>query len=342
MTLPLVRGRRPAALLAVLAMAAGALSACGSKKDTTTTKGGVQRVDLILDYLPNADHAPIYAAQAIGAFRDAGLDVHLRVPSDPSAPLKLVAGGKADLAISYEPELLLARDKGLRVASIGALIQKPLTSIISLGGKIRTPADLKGKRIGTAGIPYQSAYLKTIARKAGVDPASVHEVNVGFNLVPAMLSKKVDGTLGAFWNYEGVQLRREHRRPTIIRMEQVGVPTYQELIFVARQEDLRNRGAVMRRFVQAVARGAKAVRKDPKLGVDPLVKANKDLDPALQLDAVKATLPVLFPDNPAFPWGYQNADEWRAYGQWMLDNGLIKRLPTPTSLTNEFLPGRGI
>jgi putative hydroxymethylpyrimidine transport system substrate-binding protein len=342
MTLPLVRGRRPAALLAVLALAAGALSACGSKKDTTTTKGGVQRVDLILDYLPNADHAPIYAAQAIGAFRDAGLDVHLRVPSDPSAPLKLVAGGKADLAISYEPELLLARDKGLRVASIGALIQKPLTSIISLGGKIRTPADLKGKRIGTAGIPYQSAYLKTIARKAGVDPASVHEVNVGFNLVPAMLSKKVDGTLGAFWNYEGVQLRREHRRPTIIRMEQVGVPTYQELIFVARQEDLRNRGAVMRRFVQAVARGAKAVRKDPKLGVDPLVKANKDLDPALQLDAVKATLPVLFPDNPAFPWGYQNADEWRAYGQWMLDNGLIKRLPTPTSLTNEFLPGRGI
>jgi putative hydroxymethylpyrimidine transport system substrate-binding protein len=342
MTLPLVRGRRPAALLAVLALAAGALSACGSKKDTTTTKGGVQRVDLILDYLPNADHAPIYAAQAIGAFRDAGLDVHIRVPSDPSAPLKLVAGGKADLAISYEPELLLARDKGLRVASIGALIQKPLTSIISLGGKIRTPADLKGKRIGTAGIPYQSAYLKTIARKAGVDPASVHEVNVGFNLVPAMLSKKVDGTLGAFWNYEGVQLRREHRRPTIIRMEQVGVPTYQELIFVARQEDLRNRGAVMRRFVQAVARGAKAVRKDPKLGVDPLVKANKDLDPALQLDAVKATLPVLFPDNPAFPWGYQNADEWRAYGQWMLDNGLIKRLPTPTSLTNEFLPGRGI
>jgi putative hydroxymethylpyrimidine transport system substrate-binding protein len=342
MTLPLVRGRRPAALLAVLALAAGALSACGSKKDTTTTKGGVQRVDLILDYLPNADHAPIYAAQAIGAFRDAGLDVHIRVPSDPSAPLKLVAGGKADLAISYEPELLLARDKGLRVASIGALIQKPLTSIISLGGKIRTPADLKGKRIGTAGIPYQSAYLKTIARKAGVDPASVHEVNVGFNLVQAMLSKQVDGTLGAFWNYEGVQLRREHRRPTIIRMEQVGVPTYQELIFVARQEDLRNRGAVMRRFVQAVARGAKAVRKDPKLGVDPLVKANKDLDPALQLDAVKATLPVLFPDNPAFPWGYQNADEWRAYGQWMLDNGLIKRLPTPTSLTNEFLPGRGI
>jgi putative hydroxymethylpyrimidine transport system substrate-binding protein len=331
------------AAVAVLALAAAlSLAACGSKQDTTTTRGGPQRVDLILDYFPNADHAAIYAAQATGAFRAAGLDVRIRVPSDPAAPLKLVAAGKADIAISYEPELLLARDKGLRVASLGALVQKPLTSIVSLNGKVRSAKDLKGKKVGTSGIPYQSAYLKTIARKAGVDPSSVHEVNVGFNLVQAMLSKKVDATLGSFWNYEAVQLRREHRNPTVIRMEQAGVPSYQELILVARQDELRNRGDVMRRFVQALATGAKAVRKDPAVGVDALVKANKDLDPGLQMASVKATLPVFFPSDPKFPWGYQNADEWKAYGQWMVDNGLIKRLPTPTSLTNEFLPGRGI
>jgi putative hydroxymethylpyrimidine transport system substrate-binding protein len=338
--LPL-RARRAAAALAAL-LAATAVAACGSKHDTTTTRGQLQRVDLILDYFPNADHTPIYAAQAIGAFKAAGLDVHIRVPSDPSAPLKLVAAGNSDIAISYEPELLLARDKGLRVASIGALVQQPLTSIMSLGGRIKTPADLKGKRVGTAGIPYQSAYLKTIATKAGVNPASVHEINVGFNLVPAMLSKKVDGTLGAFWNYEGVQLRRRHKHPTIIRMEQVGVPTYQELVFVARTDELRSRGEVMRRFLQAVSQGAKAVRKDPNTGVDPLVKANKNLDRGLQLDSVRATLPAFFPADPKFPWGYQNADEWRAYGKWMVDNGLLKTMPTPTSLTNEFLPGRGI
>jgi putative hydroxymethylpyrimidine transport system substrate-binding protein len=341
MTLRPVRGRPLAVAVAVL-LAAAALGACGAKKDTTTTGGGVQRVDLVLDYFPNADHAPIYAAQAIGAFRDEGLDVRIRVPSDPAAPLKLVAAGQADIAISYEPELMLGRDKGLRIASIGALVQKPLTSIISLGGKVETPKDLKSKRVGTAGIPYQSAYLKTIAQHAGVDPSSIHEVNVGFNLVQAMLSKKVDATLGAFWNYEGVQLRRQHKHPTIIHMEQAGVPTYQELIFVARQEDLRSRGAVMRRFLQALARGAKAVRENPEVGVDPLLKANPDLDRGLQLASVKATLPAFFPQNTSFPWGYQNADEWRAYGQWMLDNGLVKRLPTPTSMTNEFLPGRGI
>ena len=111
--------------------------------------------------------------------------MRVRTPSDPAAPLKLLAAGKADLAISYEPELLLARDKGLKLVSVGAIVQAPLTSIMSLGSKkIRTPADLEGKRVGTAGIPYQSAYLKTILEKAGADPTSVKETNVGFNLVP--------------------------------------------------------------------------------------------------------------------------------------------------------------
>jgi putative hydroxymethylpyrimidine transport system substrate-binding protein len=332
----------PLALVAVALVAA--LSACGSKEDVTTTTGDTTRLNLVLDYLPNADHAPIYAAQATGAFKAAGLDVRIQVPSDPAAPLKLVESGQADVAISYEPELLLARDKGAHVAGIGALIQKPLTSIMSLDKDFKNVKDLKNAKVGTAGIPYQSAYLKTIATANGIEPDTVHEVNVGFNLVPSMLSKKVDATLGAFWNYEGVQLQRRHKDPTIIRMDEVGVPTYQELVFVANNEKLQQKGvgAVMRRFLQAISRGAKAVKADPAVGADALVKADPDLDRGLQLAAIKATLPVFFPENDAFPWGYMNADEWRVYGQWMLNNKLVQTLPTATSITNEFLPGRGI
>ena len=199
---------RAAVLLLALSVTAVTLTACGAKKDTTTTGGGLQHIDLMLDYIPNADHAAVYAAQDIGAFRAAGLDVAIRVPSDAAAPLKLVAAGKADVAISYEPELLLARDKGMRVASFGAVIQKPLTSIMSLNGKVKAPKDLAHKKVGTAGIPYQAAYLKTIVEQANINPKTVHEVNVGFNLEQAMLSKKVDATLGAFWNVEGVDLQR--------------------------------------------------------------------------------------------------------------------------------------
>ena len=149
--------------LAVLALLV-ALAGCGSKKDVIAAGGAPQRVRLVLDYLPNPDHAGIYAAIREGDFRRAGLDVKPIVPSDPAAPLKLLASGKADVVVSYEPEVLLARDKGLDVAAIGALVQVPLTSIMSVGKNgLRDVGRLEGAKVGTAGIPYQSAYLKTIA-----------------------------------------------------------------------------------------------------------------------------------------------------------------------------------
>ena len=182
-------------------------------------------------------------------------------------------------------------------------MQKPLTSLMSVGkAGVSTPQDLRGKRVGTAGIPYQSAYLKTILATAGVDPASVKETNVGFNLVPAMLSGKVDATLGAFWNYEGVDLQRRGKRPQILRMEKLGVPTYDELVFVVRRRDLdQDFGAKVRRFMQATARGHEALQADPQVGVDALLEADPGLDRGLQEAAVKATLPVFFPDGPRAP-----------------------------------------
>ncbi|MDQ6605778.1 MAG: ABC transporter substrate-binding protein, partial [Actinomycetota bacterium] len=216
------------------------LAACGEKHDTLSAPAGsAQPFTLMLDYFPNADHVGLYQALATGAFAKAGLDVHVQTPSDPSAPLKLLEAGKIDAAISYEPEVMLARDRGLALVSVAALVQKPLTSIISLGSKhITTPAQLRGKRVGDAGIPYQHAYLDTILQQAGVSTGSVKETNVGFNLVPAMISGKVDATLGGYWNYEALQLTQLGRRPNVIRMEQVGVPTYDELVLVVRKATL--------------------------------------------------------------------------------------------------------
>jgi putative hydroxymethylpyrimidine transport system substrate-binding protein len=324
------------------------LAACGEKSepDSGASAGGAaQELRVMLDYLPNADHAGIYAAQATGAYAKAGLDVKITPPPDPSAPLKLLLAGKTDLAISYEPELLLARDKGAGLVSVGALVQKPLTSLMAVGkAGIRTPQDLQGKRVGTAGIPYPSAYLETILDTAGVDPGSVKETNVGFNLVPAMISGKVDATLGAFWNYEGVDLKRRGRDPVIQRMEKLGVPTYAELVFVARRRDLdQDFAAKVRRFMQATARGHLALKAAPSTGVDALLEADNGLDRGLQEAAVKATLPVFFPADPERPFGYQDPAEWQRYADWMLEQGLIKQRQTAEQVvTNEFLAGEGL
>ena len=330
-----------------LALALG-LTACGEKEEPAG--GGAGTADraslrVMLDYFPNADHAGLYAAQGEGIYDAAGLDVELTAPPDPSAPLKLLQAGKVDIAISYEPELLLAREAGADLVSVGAVVQKPLTSLMSLGkDAIRAPEQLRGKRVGTAGIPYQSAYLKTILRTAGVDPSSVKETNVGFGLVPAMLSGKVDATLGAFWNYEGVDLQRRKKDPVILRMEDLGVPTYSELVLVVRRRDLdQDFGGLVRRFVQATGKGHEALREDPAAGIDPLLEADPGLDRGLQEAVVDATLPVFFPADDTQPWGYQDAAEWQEYIDWMEDEGLLTQPQTAERvLTNEFLPGEGL
>ncbi|HYN90686.1 MAG TPA: ABC transporter substrate-binding protein, partial [Thermoleophilaceae bacterium] len=256
--------------LAAALCAALMLSACGEKEDVLEPSGS-KRVELMLDYFPNADHAGIYAAQAGGHFEQAALDVAIRQPPDPAAPIKQVAAGRVDLAISYEPEVLRARDQGLRVVSVAAIVQKPLTSIVSLPkARIREPADLEGKTVGTAGIDYQHAYLQTVLRDAGVDPSSVKELGVGFSLTPALLTGKVDAVLGAFWNYEGTELRLRGKRPRIIRIEDAGVPTYNELVLVANEDALERDGDKIRAFIGAVSRGTRELRQDPGAAIDGL------------------------------------------------------------------------
>ena len=321
-----------------------ALSACGEKKESVTSSGGTQSMTLMLDWFPNADHVGIYQALADGDFEKAGLDVHIQVPSDPALPLKLLEAGKTDVAISYEPEVMLARDKGEALVSVAAIVQEPLTSIVSIGSKhIRTAADLRGKRVGDAGIPYQHAYLTTILSHAHVPAGSVKETNVGANLVPAMLSGRVDATIGAYWNYEAIQLQRMHKHPNVIRMDQVGVPTYDELVVVARKSTVVNHPDELRRFVQALARGYEAVRRDPQAAVNNLVKANPGLDAGFQLASVKATLPAFFPSDSSKPWGWQSASQWNGYGQWMLDQHLISNPnAVADASTNELLAGQGL
>jgi putative hydroxymethylpyrimidine transport system substrate-binding protein len=149
--------RRLIPLLAAIALLA---AGCGAKQEPGgDARAATQKLRLVLDYFPNADHAGIYAAQATGEFERSGLDVEIDAPPDPSAPLKLLLAGRADLVLSYEPELLLARDKGATdLVAVGALVEKPLTSVIALpDAKVRTAKDLAGKRVGTAGIGYQSA-----------------------------------------------------------------------------------------------------------------------------------------------------------------------------------------
>ncbi|HYM56253.1 MAG TPA: ABC transporter substrate-binding protein [Solirubrobacteraceae bacterium] len=333
-----------AALAAAILACALALGACGSKQDTLSAPGA-KRFTVMLDFFPNADHAALYSAIAHGDFRAVGLDVRPVAPADPAEPLKLLAAGKVDMAISYEPELLLARDEGLRLVSVGALVQRPLTSIIALPGRhVARVSDLAGKRVGTAGIPYQAAELRTALQSAGVDPKSVREANVGFDLVPAMLSGRVDATLGGFWNYEAIQLRMKRRHPVVIPVDRAGVPTYDELVLAVREDEAHTRGQDLRAFLQALTRGEREVRADPAAASALLTAANPGLEAKLQLESIRQTLPATQPAQPGRPFGWQDPSAWAAFGRWMFSHRLLAHDPSGglPPFTDEFLAGQGI
>jgi putative hydroxymethylpyrimidine transport system substrate-binding protein len=321
-----------AVAVALFALALG-LVACGEKSED----GGAETesLSLTLDFYPNPDHAGIYMAQRLGYFADAGLDVSIHTPSDPAAPIKQVAAGQTDLAISYEPEVLLAKEQGLDVVAVGALVDRPLTSLIWLKKSgIGGVAGLRGKTIATAGIPYQDAYLKTILARANLSTSDVKTVNVGYGLLPALVGGRAGAMLGGFSNVEGVDLRLRGKDPVVTPVDKLGVPPYDELVLVARRDRLEEDPQAIRLFLAALARGTAAAVKSPDAAAEALLEANSDLDPKLTRAELSATLPLLSKS------GFMNPAEWRAFIAWMRDNGLISGHPSAAQvLSNAYLAG---
>jgi len=319
--------------LAALVLTLG-LAACGEKSEETTG-GSAEPLSLTLDFYPNPDHAGIYMAEKLGYFDDAGLDVSIDTPADPAAPIKLLAAGKTDLAISYEPEVLLAHEQGLDVVAVAALVDRPLTSLIWLEKSgIKGVADLRGKTIATAGIPYQDAYLKTILARAKLAPSDVDTVNVGYGLLPALVGGQAQAMLGGFSNVEGVDLRLRGKGPVVTPVDKLGVPTYDELVLVARRDRLEEDPQAIRLFLGALARGTAAAVKSPAAATEAVLTANKDLDPKLTRAEVDATLPLLSKS------GRLDEAAWRTFIAWMNENELIAARPAPAEvLSNEYLAG---
>jgi putative hydroxymethylpyrimidine transport system substrate-binding protein len=328
--------RAIAVALCLLILVAG-LAACGAKSENT--KGEPEKLSLDLDFYPNPDHAGIYMAQEEGFFKEAGLEVAINAPTDPSAPLKDVATGRVDLGITYEPEVMLAHEQGLDVVAVAALVNQPLTSLIWLNKSgIKGPAELKGKTVSYAGIPYQEAFLKTILRRAKVPASTVKPVNVGFGLIPSLVNGSADAMLGGYSNVEGVALREAGKAPVITPVDQLGVPTYDELVFVARRSTLEENAQKIRLFISALKRGTEAAVAKPKAASEAILAANSSLEPKLTEAEIAATLPLLGNTPAGKPYGWMNPEEWEAFAGWMRDEELISTQPKPSELlSNDYL-----
>jgi putative hydroxymethylpyrimidine transport system substrate-binding protein len=306
---------------------------------TATAFGsGDGRVSLLLDWTRNPDHVGIYMALGDGSFTRAGLSVDVRAPSDPSAPLKLVAAGRTDLAVSYEQEVFFARAQGLPVVAVAAVVPRPLNSLIWITRQIHSLADLRGRRIGITGVPSDYAMLTALLARVGLGLRDVKVVSVGYNLLPALLAHRVDAAIGVYRNVEGVELTLRRQHPHIVPVDQAGIPSYDELVLVANSNRLAgNQSYAMevRRFVAALEQGTTDARRHPHHALAELERVTT-ADHSYLAAATTLTLRLL--DVPRGTTCI-NLTAWRRFGAWMYQSKLLKTAAAANqAMTSSYLP----
>jgi putative hydroxymethylpyrimidine transport system substrate-binding protein len=309
--------RRVAALLAA-ALTALAIAGCGGGG---AEPGAPRGATVVLDFQPNAVHSGIYAAQANGYFKDEGIDLTIRQPSSSADSPKLLEAGRADFAVMDINDFGIARERGLDLVAIAAIVQRPLASVIARDrNEIRTPADLAGKTIGVTGVPSDDAVLDTVLRSGGVDPSSVHRITIGFNAVADLAAGKIDAAT-AFWNAEGVELQKMGIPIREFRVDQFGAPRYPELVVATSQSGCDRANAL----VQGLARGYGVLNSNPQSTLDDLVSAVKGLDrdsQQAQFDAL-TTAGAFSAANGGAPTSELPSGPASAWLSWATRHGLI-------------------
>jgi putative hydroxymethylpyrimidine transport system substrate-binding protein len=327
-----------------------ALVGCGERPEPIAPeKLRPDKINLMLDWQPNANHAGIYMGMADGAFTKRALVVDPQVPADGAGVVQQVEAGRVDLGITYASYVLQAQDKGAKIKAIASIVNVPLNSLIWLKkSKIKNIEGLEGKTVAVSG-DDNSSTLDTILKTHGVPAKSVKQVNVGYKLQQLLVAGRADASITGYWNVEGVELKQAGLKPTVIPVDKAGSPTYNELVVIANSERLDDarRVETYRRFLGGLREGTRDAVAHPAAAFSALAREYPDLkktaaDRRFNIASLRATLPILAQTNIGEnPFGWMDPTVWATYGKWMHDNGELSQTGTTytDAITNELLPG---
>jgi putative hydroxymethylpyrimidine transport system substrate-binding protein len=311
--------RSAASLAAVLV--ALALAGCGDDGAEPDVPSGGASVSLVLDYQPNAVHAGIYSAIAEGDLEAEGIDLEVHEPGQSTDAPKLLRAGRVDLAVMDIHDLAIARDQGVDLVGIGALVQRPLAAVIAADrDKIRKTTDLFGSTIGVTGLPSDDAVLAAILDSVNQDAIQPDVVTIGFGSVAALSAGKVDAAT-AFWNAEGVALQRLDVPIRVFRVDDYGAPRYPELVLATSAETLRDDPGLVSGVKDATARGYDDLDAHGDEAIDALLQAVPDLDP----DEQRAQFAALTAADAFAGAGELDRGVLEEWARWDLQNGILSK-----------------
>jgi ABC-type nitrate/sulfonate/bicarbonate transport system substrate-binding protein len=336
--------RRPLVLAAAAALAVTSLAACSSDSsaDRAGSDGGskdLRSFDVVLDWTPNTNHAGMYLAKANGWYEDAGLDVSFIEPGEAGS-LQALAAGKAEVAVSVQEEIIPAREAGLPVQSVAAIIQHNTSSLLSLADDgIERPKDLEGKTYGGYGGQLEQALLEKLVACDGGDPAKVKSVDVGEADYRIGLERNQYDAVWIFDGWDGIRLQQAGVDTSTIPFidHDDCIPDWYTPLLATSEKVEEGRGDDLTAFMAATSRGYQAAMEDPGAAATALLDQTEDLDPKL-VEASAEYLSTRYADDPA-AWGHQEAAVWDAFAAFLLEAGLIEKpIDVDAAWTNEYLP----
>jgi putative hydroxymethylpyrimidine transport system substrate-binding protein len=284
----------------------------------TSSIYATQNLTLILDWFPNVDHLPIYVARQQGYFSQEGLEIKIISPSETADALKLAAAGKVDIAISYEPQTIIAAARGLEIVAFGRLIEHPLTTLLFMKDNgIKVPKDLEGKKIGYTVPGLMDILLEAFAKLNHIEQYT--PVNVGFSIVQSLTAGKVDAVMGPFKTYETVEMDHRGYEVAYFELEKWGIPDYDELIFVTSLKTMKNNQAALAAFKKIVDRAIAYVRANPQKALKYYLEEVPEADRRTETDAFKLTLPYYAHDQKL------DVKRWQEFADFAFKYGLIEK-----------------
>ena len=288
--------------------------------------GNEKELSLALDWYPNSNHAGIYSAIDEGFFDEEGIKLSVYTPSDPTAIISSVASGRDDFGLSYHPDILQAQSAGLEIVSVLSISQHPLNSIMTLKkSSIKNPSDLRGKVIGYPGIPSNKAMLETVLSSQNININDVETVDVGFELVKALVSGSVDAIIGAYWTHESIVMELQGYEIEIMRLEEWGVPDYYELILITNKSFLEENKSDVEKVVNSFKKVYEFSIKNPQESITSLISiAGEEI---VEEDVERAGVELLIPmwQSNNLPFGHQDISKWEETYEWMYQNNFLEK-----------------
>ena len=326
--------RKLALALGALLLLTGCTSAPAEESPAAGQAGTgeeLRELNVVLDWYPNALHAFLYDAIEKGYYEEEGLKVNIQFPSNTNDAISLVAAGQAEIGLYYQQDVIIARaNQDVPVKSIGAVVQGPLNIVLSLAEKdIHSPEDLVGRTIGYAGTELSEALIRSMMAYVGADASDVEMIDVGFDLMSSMTTGNVDATIGCLVNHEVPQMEEEGFAVNYFDLDDYGVPTYYEGVFLASDEMIEAEPEVLSAFLRASARGFEDVKSDPEGALRTLLdnqnEENFPLSETVERKSMETLLPLM--ETADAPFLSQSADCWQENVDWLLSQGLIDEAP---------------